>query len=270
MRGVHGHRAEVPADAGRVLAVEDVLRRVRAERPDQAADLLRAPVHEAVLDLGDLVVAAAVAAPPDRQPRRHPVLHVEVPADRVAGLVDGDRAALVLRVGLADRDAGLDRRHRLQDVLAREHRAPVGMRVGQRQRAHLVDHRRRVAGGDARELVARLRRVQRLLVRDLRDVEVEDVAPVLPRGRAEVDVAAHAARAGERRVERLQRDVAGPDEVDLLLARLRRLERRILPKTRCGITYRASTNVLNFFVRNFLRSGGSSMPSITTSSWLSA
>ena len=61
-------------------------------------------------------------------------------------------------------------------------------------------------------------------MRDLRDVEVEDVAPVLPRGRAEVDVAAHAARAHERGVERLERHVGGPDEVDLLLARLRRLQ----------------------------------------------
>ena len=103
-------------------------------------------------------------------------------------------------------------------------RAAVRVGVGERHRADLVDHRRRVAGGDARELVALLRRVELLLVRDLRDVEVEDVAPVLPRGRAEEDVAAHAARAGERGVERLERHVAGPDEVDLLLARLRRAQ----------------------------------------------
>ena len=57
---------------------------------------------------------------------------------------------------------------------------------------------------------------------DLAEVEVEDVAPVLPAGRAEVDVAAHPARAGERGVEPLERHVAGPDEVDLLLARARR------------------------------------------------
>ena len=47
---LHGHRCQVAADAGRVLAVEDVLRGHRAERPDQVADLLGAPVHEAVLD----------------------------------------------------------------------------------------------------------------------------------------------------------------------------------------------------------------------------
>src|SRR5919206_362949 len=57
---------------------------------------------------------------------------------------------------------------------------------------------------------------------DLAQVEVEDVAPVLPRGRAEVDVAAHPARARQRRVERLERHVARADEVHLLLAGPRR------------------------------------------------
>ncbi len=141
----------------------------------------------------------------------------------MAGLVDRGRALLVRRVVLADRDARLDGRHRLDDVVPVERRAALGVRVGQRHRADLVDHRRRVAGGDARELVALLLRVEVVLVRDLADVEVEDVAPVLPRRRAEEDVAAHPARAGERGVERLERHVAGADEVDLLLARLRRL-----------------------------------------------
>ena len=141
----------------------------------------------------------------------------------MAGLVDRGRALLVRRVVLPDRDARLDGRHRLDDVLPGERRAALGVRVGQRHRADLVDHRRRVAGGHARELVALLLRVELLLVRDLADVEVEDVAPVLPGGRAEEDVAAHPARAGERGVERLDRHVARADEVDLLLARLRRL-----------------------------------------------
>ena len=66
-------RAEVAADAGRVLVVEDVLGRVGAEAPDQVADLLRAPVHEAVLDLGHLVVAAACV------PRRRIDSRVDMP-----------------------------------------------------------------------------------------------------------------------------------------------------------------------------------------------
>ena len=94
--------------------------------------------------------------------------------------------------------------------------AAVGVRVGQRHRADLVDHGRRVAVGDARELVARARRVELLVVGDLAEVEVEDVAPVLPGRRAEVDVAAHAARAVSAGSSALERHVGGADEVDLL------------------------------------------------------
>ena len=220
---VRRRRVDVAADPGRRLVVEDVLGRHRAEAPDQAGDLLGAPFDEAVLDPHRLVVAARVAALADREPRREHVVGVEVRAHGVAGLVDGDRALLVLGVGLADGHAGLDRRHRLEQVLPLERLAAVGVRVGQRHRADLVDHRRRVAVGDARELVALARRVERLGVRHLVQVEVEDVAPVLPRGRAEVDVAAHPARPRQRRVEALERHVARPDEVDLLLVGLRRL-----------------------------------------------
>ena len=59
------------------------------------------------------------------------------------------------------------------------------------------------------------------IVRDLAEVEVEDVLAVVLRRRAEVDVAAHAARARERRIEPVHRDVRGADEVDLLAARPR-------------------------------------------------
>ena len=116
LRGAPGDHAEVAADAGRRLVVEDVLGGHRAEAPDQVADLLGAPVAEAVLDLHRLVVAAGGAALADRQPRRDAVLHVDVAADGVPGLVDRGRALLVLRVRLADRDAGLDGRHRLEQV----------------------------------------------------------------------------------------------------------------------------------------------------------
>ncbi len=126
----------------------------RAERPDQVADLLGAPLAEAVLDPHGLVVAARGAALADREARGEQVLLVEVAADRVAGLVDRGRALLVLRIGLADRDARLDGGHRLDEVGPGELVAAVRVRVGQRHRADLVDHRGRVAVGDARELVA--------------------------------------------------------------------------------------------------------------------
>ena len=99
---------------------------------------------------------------------------------------------------------------------------PSWCAMRQRHRADLLDHRRRVAVRDARELVAALRRVEVGLVADLVEVEVEDVQAVVLRRRPEPDVAAHAARAGERRVEHLDRHVAGADEVDLLAARARR------------------------------------------------
>ena len=232
-------RADVAAHPGRVLAVEDDLGGHRAQDVDQAPEHLRAPVGEALLDLHRPVVAAGGPALADRQARRHQVLVVEVRAHRVAGLVDRGRALLVRRVLLADGHARLDGRHRLDDVLPRERRAAVGVGVGQRQRAHLVDHRRGVAGRDARELVALLLRVEVRVVGDLRDVEVEDVAPVLPRGRAEVDVPAHPARARERGVERLERHVARADEVDLLLARLRAASCAAAPARRAGARCRA-------------------------------
>ncbi len=62
---------------------------------------------------------------------------------------------------------------------------------------------------------------------DLAEVEVEDVAPVLPRRGAEVHVAAHPAGPDERRVQPLERHVAGADEVDLLLARPRRAKAQL-------------------------------------------
>ena len=42
------------------------------------------------------------------------------------------------------------------------------------------------------------------------------------------------------------------------------------PRIRRGTMKIPSRNVLILFVKNFLKNGGLSMPSITTSSWLSA
>ena len=43
-----------------------------------------------------------------------------------------------------------------------------------------------------------------------------------------------------------------------------------MPNSFCGTMYIASRKVLNLRVRKRFMSGGSSMPSITTSNWLSA
>jgi hypothetical protein len=138
--------------------------------------------------------------------------------------MDGDRAGLLLDVVDADRGARLDRRHRLDNVLAVELRAPLGVRVGQRHRADLLDHGRGVPVGHARQLVAAVLAVETLLVADAPQVEVEDVLAVVLGRRAEPDVAAHAARADERRIERFEGHVGGADEVDLLGPWLGRLE----------------------------------------------
>jgi hypothetical protein len=109
--------------------------------------------------------------------------------------------------------------------------ARLGVRVGQRHRAHLLDHGRGVPVGHARQLIAALVAVEVLVVADAVEVEVEDVLAVVLRRRAEPDVAAHAPGADERRVERLERHVGGADEVDLLGARLGRLDAQPQP---CG------------------------------------
>ena len=223
-RGLRGGGLDVAAHAGGVLPVEDRLGRHRAQAPDKPGELLAAPVDEPFLLLDGRVVAAGVAAAADRQPRREVVVGVDVAGGGVPGLVDRDRALLVLGVGLVDRGAGLDRGHGLDDVGPFELPAPFGGGVGQRHRAHLLDHGRRVAVGDARELVAAALGVELRIVVDLGHVEVEDVLAVLLRGRAEPHVAAHAARTRERRVELGQRDVGRADEEDLLGRGLRSLE----------------------------------------------
>ena len=59
---------------------------------------------------------------------------------------------------------------------------------------------------------------------DLAQVQVEDVLAVVLGRRAEPDVAAHAAWSRQRRIERFDGRVAGADEVDLLVGRLRPLQ----------------------------------------------
>ncbi len=182
------------------------------------------PRGEALLLLESLVVPERAATTPDREAGRLRALHVHVRRDSVPGLVDRDGTRFLGDVLDVDRGAGLDRRHRVDDVAPPEALPPVVVRDGQRHRADLLDHRRRVAVRDPGELVAAPRRVEVLLVRDLVDVEVEDVEPVLARRRSEPDVTPHAPRPDERGIEHLEGHVAGADEEDLLLARLRARE----------------------------------------------
>ena len=124
------------------------------------------------------------------------------PATAWPGLVDRGRAGLDRHVVDADRGPRLERDHRLDEVRPLEHRASLMVRVRQRERADLLDHCGRIARCDARDLVAPLRTVELLGVRDLLDVQLEDVEAVLLRRRPEPDVAAHSARTRQRGVER--------------------------------------------------------------------
>src|SRR5204863_826330 len=220
--GRAGRRAlYVTADAGRVLAVEDALCGHRPERPDQLRQLLGAPGAEALLFLARLVVAERGPAAADREPGRLGALHVDVRSCGMPGLMDRYCTRLLRHVVGADRRARLDGGHRLDDVGPAERHAAVVVRDRERHRADLLDHRRRVAVRDPRELVATPFRVEILVVRDLLQVEPEDVQTVALRGRPEPHVAAHAARSSQGRVEHLHGDVGRADEVDLVAGRAR-------------------------------------------------
>ena len=150
---------------------------------------------------------------------------------------------------------------------------PVGVREGQRHRADLLDHRRRVAVGDARQLVAALsacrgrararpssgtgRRCR--LRSSFVGVRKQMWRPMRP-GRVS---------AGS---SELDRHVAGADEVDLLAgAASAAAAAATACRSCCGTKNIASRNVLKRLGEEALaQNGGSSMPSITTSSWLSA
>ena len=220
-----GRASDVAADALAVLAVEDVLGRHRAESHRQAAHPAAAEAIEALLLLHALVVPERAAALADRQPRReHVLLHVDVAGGGVSRLVDGDRSRLLLDVVDVLGGAGLDGRHRLDDVEPAEPPAALGVGDRERHRAALLDHRRRVPVRDPRELITAPVGVEVRLVIDLVEVEVEDVGAIVLGRSAEPDVASHPARPGQRRIEHLDRDVARADEVNLLGARPRRRE----------------------------------------------
>ena len=221
-RRARGRVLEIAADAARGLTVEDLLRRHRAEHVHEIAHRLAVPLAEALLLLERLMVAERAAAHPDREPARLEVGPVDVRGRRVAGLVDRDGARLVLDVAHADRGARLDRGHRVDEMLPVEREASLVVRVRQRHRADLLDHRRRIAVRDARDLVAPLRAVEIRIVCDAIEVEVEDVLAILFGGGAEPDVTAHAPRTRQGRVEDVHGHVRRADEVDLRTQRPRR------------------------------------------------
>ncbi len=199
--GPVGRGLDVAADAGRVLAVEDALGRHRTERPDQPRHLLAAPGREPLFLLHRHVVAERAAAAANRQPRRLGALQVRVRGDCVAGLVDRDRARLLGDVLDVDRRAGLDRRHRLDEVVPAER---LAARSGARSSAP-SSRPARSSPASSPSSSARARRGAQAgrarRVRDAAEVELEDVLAVVLRRRPEPDVAAHAARPGQRRVE---------------------------------------------------------------------
>jgi len=86
------------------------------------------------------------------------------------------------------REAGLDVAHRFSKVFPVESIAAFLKRVEQRERKHLLDIGRRVFVGDARELVAAARRVERGIVVLLVEVESSDVLSVFARREAEHDL----------------------------------------------------------------------------------
>ena len=122
------------------------------------------------------MVPERAAANADGDPGRLGALHEDVRGG-VAGLVDRDRlvssGTYSTLTAVPDSTVVIA----LDDVVPAEALA-AGMGERERHRADLLDHRRAVAQGDPRQLVAALLAIEVLVVRDLRDVEVEDVPAV--------------------------------------------------------------------------------------------
>ena len=152
---------EVAADAARRLAVEDVLCSHRAEHVDEVAHRLAVPLAEALLLLERLVVAERAAAHPDREPARLEVGTVDVRGRRRARPRGSrPRASRARRSGRRSRCRTRSRSSRRRDAATSKASCALVVRVRQRHRADLLDHRRRVAVRDARDLVAALGRVE--------------------------------------------------------------------------------------------------------------
>ena len=120
-----------------VIAAEDeLLGRAAAEQDRQLVHQLRARVEVAVLLREVQRVAERLAARDDRDPVRAVVARQQLGAQRVAGLVEGDHAPLVLVERAARLHAGHDALERVVEV-------------------GLLDPRAAVAGGGDRRLVGR-------------------------------------------------------------------------------------------------------------------
>ena len=158
--------------------------------------------QEALLGVGVREQAERAAPTDDRQ-------HFELAADthevrhgRVPGLVGRDDALLVLGVLDRVREADLLGELGRLDVGPIHRVATVAQRPHQRLVEEVLDHDRRVAEGERRELVAPLLLVELGDVRLLLDVVVDDLAPTGPARHVEMDRAVEPAGAQQRRVER--------------------------------------------------------------------
>ena len=108
----------------------------------QRGHLLAAPGAEALLLLGRLEVAQRLPPLAHGQAGGLDVVLEQVGAHGVARLVQGHRPGLLGHVLDALRGPGLDGGHRLHQVAAAEAQSPLGVRVGEGHRAHLLDHGR--------------------------------------------------------------------------------------------------------------------------------
>src|SRR5258706_9057123 len=107
------------------------------------------------------------------------VLLEEMRCDGMSKLVARDRDLVTLRVLDRNRETRFYVAHRLADVLPVQRVAPIFKRIEERKRQHLLDVGRRVAIGDASELLAPIRCVEGGVVLLFVEVERRDVLPVL-------------------------------------------------------------------------------------------
>ena len=167
------------------------------------------------------VAGMRAAALADAETDRFHVRDEEAVGNRMPNLMAGHGQRLLLRVLDGLGQAGLDVGHGLTQIVPDEAFTSVLEGVHQRHRQRLLDHRRRVALGDAGELLAHLRIVQSLVVADPGEVEVGDVLAVLEIRHLEDDLAAEPPRTRDGLVQHL-RPVGRAHEEDVVAGRLQR------------------------------------------------
>ena len=204
-RGAHrvvvDHRArdlrdaqEVVGGAGGDRAEHDLLRRAAAEQHGHVVDQLLAGLEVAVLLREVERVAQRAPARHDRDLVHAVDARQQLGAQRVARLVEGDDAALVVVERAARLHAGHDALERGVEVGVRDELAVLAGREDRR----LVAEVREVGAGEARRLAGDHREVdvaERLAAR----VHLHDLLAAGHVGRRDEDLAVEAARAQQRR-----------------------------------------------------------------------